>query len=160
MPTGFRRKYAENFFYCSLRHPHRLFRLGSLLLNLSWTHHQENLWTRSGYGKPYNMAIQHFSTKILWDTFVRWILFQILLMMTSLQLIGQIMGVISSIFYTTSYLLLSPTLHYQLALNVSTLKRPNTGWSMVLGIEHWLVSGIHTEAVQRKFCDPLTKAIL
>jgi len=52
---------------------------------------------------------------------------QILLMTTSLQLIGQIMGAIFSIFYTTSYLLFSPMLHYQLTLDVSTPKRPNTG---------------------------------
>jgi len=52
---------------------------------------------------------------------------QVLLMTTSLQLIGQIMGVIFSIFYITLYLLLSPMLHYQLALDVSTPKRPNTG---------------------------------
>jgi len=51
---------------------------------------------------------------------------QILLMTTSLQLIGQIMGVIFSIFYTTLYLLLSPMPHYRLALDVSIPKRPNT----------------------------------
>ena len=62
--NSFWKKYTENFI-AVLDITHRLFRLRSLLLNLSWTHHQVNLWTRVGYGKQYNMVIQHFVQWIL-----------------------------------------------------------------------------------------------